>query len=117
MSRRLAVQLPETFDFRHRQIVAAQVQPGVEEHTAVAGGEHKIIAIDPTWFVGVMAEGVTLKDGAHLRATQWQAEMTRLRSVDGVNAKAARLGSRAGEDFEIQAHRRTLYANRAGVEW
>src|SRR5690349_19791114 len=34
MSRRFRVQLPEAFDFRHGQIVTAQVQPGVKEHAA-----------------------------------------------------------------------------------
>src|SRR6266404_4829778 len=35
MSRRFGMQLPETFDLRHRQIVAAHVQPRVKEHRTV----------------------------------------------------------------------------------
>src|SRR5439155_21603016 len=41
---RFRVQLPEALDFRHGQIVAAEMQPGVEKHAAVAGGEKKLIA-------------------------------------------------------------------------
>src|ERR1051325_7633858 len=45
--RSFGMQLPETFDLRHRQIVAAQVKPSVKEHAAVPGGENEVIAIDP----------------------------------------------------------------------
>ena len=44
---RFRMQLPETLDLRHRQIVAAQVQPGIEKHAAVTGRENKVIAADP----------------------------------------------------------------------
>src|SRR5438270_6852664 len=37
MTRRFRMQLPETFDLRHGQIVTAHVQPRVKEHRAVAG--------------------------------------------------------------------------------
>ena len=68
MSGSFAVQLPKALDFRHRQIVAAQVQPGVEEHAAVPGGENEIIAIDPARLVGVVLERVAIKNSAHLGA-------------------------------------------------
>ena len=42
--------------------------------------------------------------------------MARLRSVNGVDAKAARLIRRAGKDFEIQTHGRSLYAKASDVE-
>jgi len=35
VARRLGMQLPESFYFRHRQVVTAHVQPGVKEHAAV----------------------------------------------------------------------------------
>src|SRR6266508_1835657 len=54
MSRRFRMQLPETFDFRHRQIVTAHVQPGVEKHAAVTAGEDEAIAIDPTRLVRIV---------------------------------------------------------------
>ena len=52
--RGFAVQLTEAFDFFHRQIVAAQVQPSVKEHAAVPGGEDKIITADPARLIGVV---------------------------------------------------------------
>ena len=68
MSRRLAVQLPETLDLRHRQIVAAQVQPGVKEHAPVTGRENEIVAINPARLIGVVPEGMAIENGAHLGA-------------------------------------------------
>ena len=101
---RLAVQLPETLDLRHRQIVAAQMQPGIKEHAAVTGGENEVIAIDPARLVGVMFQRIAVEDCAHFRAAQRQAKMAGLRSVNGVDGKAARLVGRARKDFEIQTH-------------
>src|SRR5438093_9748664 len=75
MSRRFRMQLPEAFDFRHRQIVAAHVQPGVEEHAAVPGGENEDIAIDPTRLVGIVSERVPKKHRADLRAAERKAKM------------------------------------------
>src|SRR6266404_2393484 len=51
MSRRFAVQLPEPFDFRHRQVITAQVQPSVEKHAAVTCGENEIVPADPARLV------------------------------------------------------------------
>ena len=48
------MQLAETFDLRHRQIVTAHVQPRVQEHAAVPGGEDEDIAIDPARFVWIV---------------------------------------------------------------
>ena len=75
VSRRFGVQLPEAFDFRHRQIVAAHVQPGVKEHAAVTGREHEDIAIDPAWLVRIISQRMTKKHRADFRATEWKPEM------------------------------------------
>src|ERR1700732_1745180 len=54
MSWRFRLQLPEAFDLRHGQIVAAEMEPGVEKHTAVTGRENEKIAADPSRFVRIM---------------------------------------------------------------
>src|SRR5690348_4704949 len=64
MPRRLGMQLPETFDLRHWQIVAAHVQPRIKKHRAVTGREHEIIAPDPARLFGIIFERVAVKDGA-----------------------------------------------------
>src|SRR4029077_11141322 len=67
--------LPETFECRHRQIVAAHVQPRVKEHAAVPGGEHEDIAIDPTRLVRIISERMTKKHRADLSATERKPQM------------------------------------------
>ena len=52
--RRFGMQLAETLDLRHRQVVTAHVQPGVQEHAAVPAGEDEDIAIDPARFVWIV---------------------------------------------------------------
>ena len=54
VARRLAVQLAELFKLIHRQVVARQVQQGVNQHRAVAVGEHEAIATNPFWVLWVM---------------------------------------------------------------
>ena len=54
VARRFRMQLPETFDFRHRQIVAAHMKPGVKKHAAVTGRENEVIAPDPARLIGIM---------------------------------------------------------------
>src|SRR6266516_973307 len=75
MSRGFRMQLPEAFDFRHRQIVAAHVQPGIKEHAAVPGGEDQDIAIDPAWLIRIISQRMTKKHRADFRAAEWQPEM------------------------------------------
>jgi hypothetical protein len=48
---RLAVQDAEVLHVVERQIVAAQVEPAVEEHRAVTGGEDEAVAVEPARFV------------------------------------------------------------------
>src|SRR6266516_3381643 len=86
MSRGFGMQLPETFDFRHRQIVAAHVQPGVKKHAAVPGGEHEDIAIDPAGLLRIISQRITKKHRADFRATERKSEMARLRGLYCVHA-------------------------------
>src|ERR1700704_5884736 len=99
------MQLPETFDLRHGQIVAAQVEPGVKEHAAVPGRENEIIAADPTRLIGVMFKRVTVKHRAHLRATERKSEMSGLRSLHCVHAKPASFVGCARKAVDVQTHK------------
>ena len=101
MTRRFGVQLSEAFDFLHRQIVTAQIQPGVKEHAAVPGGENEVIAANPARLVGIMPQRVAVKDGAHFRAAQRKPQMSRLRRLHRIHAQPARLVSRARKNFKI----------------
>src|SRR5262249_1270276 len=72
---RLRMQLSETFNFRHRQIIAAHVQPSVKEHAAVPGGEHEDIAINPARLVRIISQRMTKKHRADFCATEWKSKM------------------------------------------
>ena len=62
MARRLAVQLAEFFEFFQRQVVAGEVQQRVNQHRAVAVGEHETVAISPFRIDGVVFQ-VTVPQG------------------------------------------------------
>ena len=51
--RGVAVQLAEVLDFVERQGVAAQVQPAVKKHPAVAGREDETVAVEPARLSGL----------------------------------------------------------------
>ncbi len=104
MTGRLAVQLTEAFDFLHRQVVAAEVQPRIEEHAPVTGRQDKVVAADPARLIRVVLQGVAVKDGADFRATERQTEMPGLGCLHRVHRESASFGGRAREDFEIQSH-------------
>ena len=104
MSRRFGMQLPETFDFRHRQIVAAHVQPGVKEHAAVPSGENEDIAIDPARLIRVISQRMTKKHRADFRAAERKPEMPGLRGLHSVHAQTARLIRCFRKYFDVQTH-------------
>ena len=104
MARRLGMQLPEAFDLRHRQIVAAHVQPRVKEHAAVSGREDEDIAIDPARLVRIVFQRVPKEDCAHFRAAKRQPKMPRLRGLHGIHAQTARLSRCFRKNFNVQTH-------------
>ena len=85
------MQLPEPFDFRHREVVTAHVQPGVKEHTAVPGREDEDIAIDPARLIRIVFQRVPKEHCTHFSAAERKSEMPRLRGLHGIHAETARL--------------------------
>ena len=73
VTRGLAVQLAEVFDLLHRQIVAREVEPAVEEHAAMAGGKDEAVAIEPLRLRGIVAEGAAKQHRADFRRAERQA--------------------------------------------
>jgi hypothetical protein len=74
----------------------------------MTGRENEIIAINPARLVGIIFEGVPPKHGTHFRASEWKSQVARLRRLDRVHAKAARLSCGLGKNFEVQTHVRLL---------
>ena len=88
-------------------LVAAEVQPAVEEHRAMTGGEDEAIAIQPLGVRRVVPERVAEEHGADLGAAERQAEVAALARVNGVDREPSGDGGCAGEFFfGERAHRR-----------
>src|SRR6202023_2879852 len=96
------MQLPESFDLRHRKIVSAHVQPGVKKHRTVASRENEVVASDQTRFVWVIFEGMTIKHRSHLGTAQGKPKMAGLGRLHRVHAKPASFGRGPGKRFDIQ---------------
>src|SRR6266704_4358675 len=65
MPRSLRMQLTKIFNVVDRNVVAAQVQPGIQKHAAVSGGKNEIIAINPARLLRILSEQITVEHGAH----------------------------------------------------
>src|SRR5438128_1984604 len=68
MSRRFRVQLTKTLNLLDRNVVAAEVQPGVEKHAAVAGGKNEIVAVNPARLIRIVSEQITVEHSPDLGA-------------------------------------------------
>ena len=108
------MQLPEPFDLRHRQIIAAHVQPCVKKHAAMPAREDEDIAINPARLIRIVFQSIAEQDRSDLRAAERQPEMPRLRRLHSVHAQTARLSRSFGKNFSVQTHT-SLYARQRGI--
>src|SRR5262249_21216195 len=60
--RRSGMQLPEPFDLRHGQIIAAHVQPCVKKHAAMPAREDEDIAINPARLIRIVFQSIAEQD-------------------------------------------------------
>ena len=104
VARSLAVELTEIFQLLEREVVAAEVQPAVKEHAAVARGENEAVAVEPARFVRVVHERVPVEHGADLGGAEGQAEVAGGGLVDGIDGEAAGLGTGLGENLGVKLH-------------
>src|SRR5260370_33417950 len=80
-------------------LIAAQVQPSVEEHRAVPGRKNEPVAIEPFRVIRAMPQGVTVQNRANLRAAKRQSEVAALTGVNRVDGKAPSDGSGLRENL------------------
>ena len=99
-----AVQHAELFHLVERDGVAAEVEPRVKKHAAVAGGEDEAVTVEPARALGVVDEGVAEKDGADLGGAERETEVTGGAGVDGVDGEAAGLVGGLGQEVGLQGH-------------
>src|SRR5438874_2375059 len=81
MSRRFRMQLTKIFDVLDRNVVPAQVQPGIQKHAAVSGGKNEIVAIDPAGLIWIVSEQIPVEYRSDLGASEGQAVLACLRRL------------------------------------
>ena len=101
----LGVELTEGLQLVEGEIVAAEVEPGVDEHRAVAGGEHEAVAVEPAGGAGAVRERAAEKGCADFGGAEGQAEVAGIALMDGVHGEATGLVGGLGEEGEIEGHR------------
>jgi len=71
MTRRNAVKLAEVSHLFKRDGIAGKMQPTVEEHAAVPGGQDKSVTVEPTGVIRIVLESVSIQNG---RLFRWRRE-------------------------------------------
>ena len=92
-----AAELAEIFHLIHRNGVASEMQPAVEEHAAVACGEDEAVAVQPAGLIGIEAHRGSEENGSDVRRAKREAEVAGFAFRDGVHGQSACV---AGGDFE-----------------
>lgn len=67
------------------------MEPRVEKHTAVAGGENKAVTVEPPGLLGIVTQGHPKKNGTNFGAPQRQAQMARFAGIYSVNGESPRI--------------------------
>jgi len=68
-------------------VVSGEVEQGVLEHAAVAGGENEAVTVEPVGVLGVVAHDLVVEDVAHGRAAHGEARVTGVGLLDGVDGQ------------------------------
>ena len=76
-------------DIVEREIVAGQVEQGVEQHRAVPARENEAVPIGPEGIARVVLEEVVPQHVRHRRRPQRHSRMTGVRLLDGVDRERA----------------------------
>ena len=113
VARGLAVQLTKPAQLLHRQVIARQMQQRVQEHRAVAVGEHEPVAVRPVRIGGIMLEEPAPEDLGNFGHAHRQTGMPAFRGfhrVDGEHAQGVgQLGALGGGDLDSCVHAARLF--------
>ncbi len=89
VARRFAVQLAEALELLDRQVVAGEMQQGVDQHRAVAVGQHEAVAVGPVRIGRVVVQVIAPQhfgDVGHAHGGAGVAGVGGLHAVDGEKA-------------------------------
>ncbi len=89
VARGFGMELTEVFQLAHRQVVAGEVQEAVNQHGAVAVGEHETVAVSPVRVSRVVVEVVTPQDFGDVRHAHRGPRVAGICFLYGVHAECA----------------------------
>ena len=95
---RLAVQLTEILQVVDRQVVAGQVQQGIDQHRAVTIGQHEAVTVGPLGVGGVVLEVVAPQHFGDLGHAHGGAGVAGLGFLDRIHGQRA---NRTGDGVEL----------------
>jgi hypothetical protein len=106
VARRQAVELAEVLEVVDGEGVAGEVEQAVEEHAAVAAGEHETVAVGPVGARRVVAQMLEPEDGGDIGHAHGQAGVAGVggldpidrKATDGIGGERKRLAGRLGHD-------------------
>ena len=113
MARGLAVQLPEAPELLERQRVAGQVQQRVQQHRAMAVGEHEAVAVRPAGIGGIVLQIAAPQRLGDLRHAHRHARVPALGGLHGIDGehaqRVAQLRARGGQGSYLGVHAQSPY--------
>jgi hypothetical protein len=62
------------------------MQPTVQKHASVSGGENKSIPVDPVRVIRIESQGVPEQHSPDLGIPEGQAKVSRVCSLDGIHS-------------------------------
>jgi hypothetical protein len=87
MAGRLRVKLPKRPQFVDREVVASQMQQGIEQHRAMPVGEHEAIAIEPARLRRIVLEVTTPERDRDIGHSHWHSGMPGSSLFDGIHGE------------------------------
>ena len=82
------------------------MEPAVEEHAPVTGGQNKTIPIDPLGIRRIDLEILSKQDGTDFGCAEGKPEVPRTACVNGIDGQASGLVSRLLKNFLVLHSRR-----------
>ncbi|MCY1538413.1 hypothetical protein D9M68_739500 [compost metagenome] len=83
------MQLAELLQFFDRQIVARQVEQGVDQHRAVAVGQHEAVAVGPGGILGIVTQVAGPQGLGDFRHAHGSTRVPGVRLLHGVHREGA----------------------------
>jgi len=87
VTRGLAMKLAKILQLFDGQVIARQVQQGIDQHGAMAIGEHKTISVRPLGVAGIVLEIVIPENLGDVRHAHRRSGVARIGLLDRIHAQ------------------------------